>query len=150
MAKPYRTSKEKDKSFMTQIRKPPNVVAAGLLVSNVPLATCAVIKLFDPESIVLDPSVNPAFFAFVMLGRNVEWWSYSKVLTSLLDPIIRGIHHESDRRAITAVEKVSTIAKRVPIVNLVTDTVFIVVPAVIGGALDNDSVLIFTFFLWLL
>jgi len=105
----------------------------------------ASIKCHTPDALLVDPIANPIFFVVVMTSLNAEWWSYSRLFTSLLDPIVQGIYHESNRTAIIAAERIIRLGERVPIMDLIARTCIVVIPALIGAATDNQNLLIFTY-----
>ena len=143
--KTYLSNRGSEREIKRQIRKAPVIAGFGFLVCNVPVLIYSLLKFSNPDLVLVDPSDNPLFFTFVMICLNGEWWSYSMIFTSLIDPIVRGIHNRSQRGKIAAAAKVSRLAKQVPVVDLITRVVVIVVPALCGGATNNASILIFTF-----
>jgi len=90
--KTFMKCKEKDRTLRFQLAKSPVRVTLYNIASYTPTAIVSCSKIASPETVLFDPGVNPVFFTFAFMIFNSEWWAFSIIALSILDPIITGIH----------------------------------------------------------
>jgi len=90
--------------------------------------------------------VNPTFFTLMLVSLNAEWWGFSIILRSVLNPVVSGIHNRSRRNKVTYIVDVLKTTKHVPLIDLFVRIFFIIIPALVGAWTRNDALKFFTFF----
>jgi len=142
----YKNSDVNEQAFQAQLKKKPNLIAIYFVICNLPVTIMSVIKFMSPRIRMVDPSANPVFFIYAFLSLNAEWWGYSMLQRTICEPFIAGIHKQSDCKAMEMARRVTNVAKRVPIVDLILRTMLIIIPALYGAWSHNMSVTIVVFF----
>jgi len=135
--KTYQASNKKDKNLKSLLKKKPARVALYSIMTNFPVILMCAIKLQSPNKVLMDPKTNPAFFVFMIFCLNAEWWVFALIFSSVVGPIIKGIHKQSNRDTIVLVANAKSLAERIPLVDMMLRIVLIIIPALIGAATDN-------------
>ena len=136
--KTFATNREKQTTFKAFLVKKPCKVCLFALISTLPLLFLGLVKYISPETPMVDPQSNPLFFVFTYFCLNFEWWSYSTLISNILEPIASGIHTQSQRGNITFINDVLKISTKVPLTDGIFRSIFVSL-ALAAGQTKRDS-----------
>jgi len=147
LRKTWRNSKDVNKTISQQLQKAPNRIAIAYMVCNLPLSIFFGMKWIYPETILLDPAENPAFFTTTFLCLNAEWWAYCIFTKNLIEPIIKGIHEAKHKRKLDFAGRINEILARiVPLMDLVLRIVLVIIPGIVTASMNMSHLTVLVFF----